>query len=113
VAKRVDTDLPVAVLYSGGIDSSVILHEASRRHPDVTAFTIGASDSEDLAISRRFCGERDTRQVVVPIARRDITRGSIRRAIRTTELAEYLDIINAVVSMPLYQRSTTRGSRSP
>jgi asparagine synthase (glutamine-hydrolysing) len=109
VAKRVATDLPVAVLYSGGIDSSVVLHEASRRHHDVTAFTIGASGSEDLAISRRFCAERDVRQIVVPIARRDVTLDRIRRAIRTTELAEYLDIINAVASMPIFQRIHEEG----
>ena len=30
VAKRVDTDLPVGVIYSGGIDSSVVLNEAKR-----------------------------------------------------------------------------------
>ena len=62
VAKRVDTDLPIAVLYSGGIDSSIVLHEATRRHRDVTAFTIGTPDSEDLEISRRFCEERDIRR---------------------------------------------------
>ena len=109
VAKRVDTDLPIAVLYSGGIDSSVVLHEASRRHPDVTAFTIGAAGSEDLAISRRFCAERKIRQIVVPIARGDVTLESIRQAIRTTELAEYLDIINAVVSMPIFRRIHAEG----
>ena len=109
VAKRVDTDLPIAVLYSGGIDSSVVLHEASRRHRDVTAFTIGTPDSEDLEISRRFCTERGIPQVIVPIARKDVTPGTIRRTIRATELAEYLDIINAVVSMPVFQRIHEHG----
>jgi asparagine synthase (glutamine-hydrolysing) len=109
VAKRVDTDLPIAVLYSGGIDSSVVLHEASRRHRDVTAFTIGTPDSEDLAISRRFCTERRIRQVIVPIARRDVTPATIRATIRATELAEYLDIINAVVSMPVFRRIHEQG----
>jgi asparagine synthase (glutamine-hydrolysing) len=104
VAKRVDTDLPVAVLYSGGIDSSIVLHEASRRHGDVTAFTIGTPDSEDLAISRRFCAERGIPQVIVPIARGDVTPRTIRRTIAATELAESLDVINAVVSMPLFRR---------
>lgn len=109
VAKRVDTDLPVAVLYSGGIDSSIILHEASQRHHDVTAFTVGASNSPDLAISRRFCAERNVRQVIVPMVRSDVTRQTIRSAIHTTELAEYLDIINAVVSLPIYERIHKEG----
>ncbi len=109
VAKRVDTDLPLAVLYSGGIDSSIVLHEASRAHHDVTAFTVGASGSEDLDISARFCAERGIRQVVVPITRADVTLDRIRRAIRTTELSEYLDIINAVASMPVFQRIHEEG----
>lgn len=109
VAKRVDTDLPIAVMYSGGIDSTIVLHEAIKSHPDVTAFTIGASSSEDLAVSQRFCAERGIRQIVVPMSRRDVSSATIERAIKATELSEYLDIINAVVSLPLFHRIHQEG----
>ena len=104
VAKRVDTDLPVGVIYSGGIDSSVVLSEACKRHKDVTAFTIGTSSSEDIEISHRFCNERNIRQIIIPLEQRDIRPEIIRRAIEATELNEYLDIINAVISLPLFAR---------
>lgn len=103
VRKRVDTDLPIGVIYSGGIDSSIVLHEASRAHPDCTAYTIGAAGSQDIAVAQRFCAERGIRHVVIPLERRQLGWRSIRRAIRLTELNEYLDIINAVVSLPLFE----------
>lgn len=103
VAKRVDTPLPIGVIYSGGIDSSIVLHEASKRHTNVTAFTIGAADSEDCALARRFCQERNIRHIVIPQTRQQIRLSTIRQVIQATELNEYLDIINAVVSLPLFR----------
>jgi asparagine synthase (glutamine-hydrolysing) len=111
VAKRLDTDLPVGVIYSGGIDSSIVLSEACKRHQDVTAFTIGSLGSEDFEISRRFCQERDIQQVIIPLEGRDIRSETIRRAINVTELNEYLDIINAVISLPLFARIHQEGIR--
>ena len=55
VKRRVQTDLPVAVLL-GGIDSAVILSQAIRYHDQVTAYTIGRDDnSEDVSFSLRLC----------------------------------------------------------
>ena len=109
VAKRVDTDLPVGVIYSGGIDSSVVLNEAVKHHGEVTAFTIGTWGSEDFEVSRRYCRERNIRQVIIPLEHRDIRPETIRRAIEVTELNEYLDIINAVISLPLFARIHQEG----
>jgi asparagine synthase (glutamine-hydrolysing) len=109
VAKRVDTDLPIAVIYSGGIDSSVVLSEAVKHHGDVTAFTVGTKGSEDFEVSRRYCQEMNIRQVVIPLERQNIHRRAVRRTIEATELNEYLDIINAVISMPLFARVHDEG----
>lgn len=57
VQKRVATDLPVAVLLSGGIDSSVVMYEAALAHDDVTAFSIGADDGPDALAAQRLCRE--------------------------------------------------------
>src|ERR1041385_1564392 len=55
VASMVRTDLPVAVLCSGGIDSGVVLYEASQSHRDVTVFTIGVSeDAADVVAASRL-----------------------------------------------------------
>ena len=45
VARRVDTDLPVGVVLSGGLDSSLTLLLAQQLHPSVVAFTVGTPDS--------------------------------------------------------------------
>ena len=46
---------------------------------------------------------------VVELRPRDIRLADVREAIRITELTEYGDIINAVVSVPLFRRSATCG----
>lgn len=57
VKEQVNTDLPIAVFLSGGIDSSVICYEANRHHPDVTAFSIGKKNSNDMIIAERLCSD--------------------------------------------------------
>ena len=54
VKKRVQTDLPIAVLLSGGIDSSLVLKYALEYHNNVTAFCIGEENSEDLFYARKI-----------------------------------------------------------
>ena len=57
---RVDTDLTVGVILSGGLDSSLVLH-VREMHPDCVALTIGAPGSADLHYARRL-----TRDLGVP-----------------------------------------------
>jgi asparagine synthase (glutamine-hydrolysing) len=40
VRKRVNTHLPIAVLLSGGVDSSLVMEIATRFHPNVTAIIL-------------------------------------------------------------------------
>jgi asparagine synthase (glutamine-hydrolysing) len=57
VEKTCRTKLPLAVFFSGGVDSSLVLRLAAESHNDVTAITVGFEDSPDLSIARRFCDE--------------------------------------------------------
>lgn len=109
VLTRVDTDLPIGVIYSGGIDSSIVLDLAVKNHSDVTAFTIGKEGSEDFEISQRFCKERNISQVIIPLTSKDLSSNAIKEAIKATELTEYLDIINAVLTMSLFREINKRG----
>jgi len=99
---RVDTDLRVGVVLSGGLDSSLTLVKVRELHPDCVAFTVGVESSEDLAYARRLTADLGVEHVVVPVRPRELGRRDVREAIRVSELTEYGDIINAVVSQRLF-----------
>jgi asparagine synthase (glutamine-hydrolysing) len=104
VRVRVDTDLPVGVILSGGLDSSLTLLHVRDMHPDCVAFTIGAPGSEDLSYARRLCADLCVPHEVIELAPGQIGLSAVRRAIAMSELTEYGDIINAVASVPLFRR---------
>ena len=104
IRMRVDTDLPVGVVLSGGLDSSLTLLHVAEMHPDCVAFTIGTEDSEDLAFARRLTADLGVRHEIVTLRPADIGKADVREAIRVSEATEYGDIINAVVSLRLFQR---------
>ena len=106
---RVDTDLTVGVVLSGGLDSSLTLLHVREAHPDCVAFTIGAPGSEDLAYARRLATDLGVPHEVVELRPRDLRLDDIRSTIRMSELTEYGDTINAVVSAPLFRRVRQAG----
>ena len=109
VRVRVDTDLKVGVILSGGLDSSLTLLHVVQTHPDCVAFTIGAPGSDDLRYARRLCADLGVPHEVVELAPRRIGHAEIRAAVEMSELTEYGDIINAVVSVPLFRRVSDAG----
>jgi asparagine synthase (glutamine-hydrolysing) len=106
---RVDTDLTVGVMLSGGLDSSIVLTHVLAMHPDCVALTIGAPGSEDLLYARRLCGDLGVQHETINVRPADIRVSDVREAIRMSELTEYGDIINAVVSVPLFARARQLG----
>jgi asparagine synthase (glutamine-hydrolysing) len=106
---RVDTDLPVGVILSGGLDSSLTLLHVAAMHPDCVAFTVGAPGSDDLRFARRLCADLRVPHEAIEITPPQIGRPQIQAAIEMSELTEYGDIINAVVSVPLFQRVREAG----
>lgn len=101
---RVDTDLTVGVVLSGGLDSTLTLLHVHEVHPDCVAFTIGASESQDIEYSRRLTRDLGVPHEVIELSPRDIRLANVRKAIRVTELTEYGDLINAAISVPLFAR---------
>ncbi|WP_089154179.1 asparagine synthetase B family protein [Micromonospora sp. NBS 11-29] len=108
---RLDTDLTVGVVLSGGLDSSLALLHARELHPDCVAVTVGAPDSPDVAYARRLAADLGVAHEVVELRPRDIRLADVREAIRISELTEYGDIINAVVSVPIFRRLRELGVR--
>ena len=109
IRARVDTDLTVGVILSGGLDSSIVLTHVREMHPDCVALTIGAPGSEDLQFARRLTADLGVPHEVIEIRPGDIRADDVREAIRMSELTEYGDIINAVVSVPLFARASALG----
>ena len=101
---RVDTDLPVGVVLSGGLDSSLTLLHVKEMHPDCIAFTVGTPDSEDVEYARRLTKDLGVPHEVVDLSPGDLHLSDVRTAIEMGELTEYGDVINAVVSVPLFRR---------
>jgi asparagine synthase (glutamine-hydrolysing) len=106
---RVDTDLTVGVILSGGLDSSLVLSHVQEMHPDCVALTIGAPGSADLHYARRLTRDLGVPHEVIDIKPGDIKADDVREAIRMSELTEYGDIINAIVSVPLFARARELG----
>lgn len=65
VKKRVQTDLPLGVLLSGGVDSSLVMEIASRYHSDITAIILGYPESLDYQFALRLCQERGYKYHIV------------------------------------------------
>lgn len=106
---RVDTEHRVGVILSGGLDSSLLLVHVRALHPDCVAFTVGAPGSEDISYAQRLTADLGVAHEVVEVSPREIRLADIREAIQISELTEYGDIINAVVSVPLFRRVAELG----
>lgn len=58
IFKRVQTELPIAVFLSGGVDSSMVMELATRFHKNVTALILGEKDSPDYTSAVKICKEK-------------------------------------------------------
>ncbi|SCL33267.1 asparagine synthase (glutamine-hydrolysing) [Micromonospora rhizosphaerae] len=109
IRMRLDTDLTVGVVLSGGLDSSLALLHVREMHPDCVAVTVGVPDSPDVAYARRLAADLGVPHEVIELRPRDIRLADVREAIRMSELTEYGDIINAIVSVPIFRRLRALG----
>jgi asparagine synthase (glutamine-hydrolysing) len=108
VRKQVDTDLPVAVIFSGGLDSTIVLHLATKFHKDVTAFSIGTEKSADLTFAKRFCDERGIPHVVTDFHDGQIKR-NLRNSIFNGEFFEPVDISDMLTMSTVYAAARANG----
>lgn len=62
VKKRCNTDLPIAVFLSGGIDSTAVLATVKKYHNKVAAIVVGnywESEDSDYKVAMRYCKENN------------------------------------------------------
>lgn len=108
VYKQVKTDLPIAVMFSGGIDSSIILHLARQYHPNVTAITVGLRGAADVAVAQRYCSEHRINHIVRHIEEADLIE-AIPKAVYGGEFFECIDIIDTCIAYFGYREAWSNG----
>ena len=110
VKKRVDTDLPVAVLL-GGIDSGIVLYLAKKFNKNVTAFTIGRDDNvEDMQFAIKLCKELNVKLEKIYTNEEELL-SLIPEVIRTIESFEPNHIRGGTLSYLISKKIKENGFR--
>jgi asparagine synthase (glutamine-hydrolysing) len=98
VRVRLPPGLPVAALFSGGIDSTLIMHYARRFRPDTPGYFAGGRDAPDHIYAKRYADMTglDLREVPIEAQNRE-TLGVLEKVVEAVEAFE-----PAVVRPSLY-----------
>lgn len=109
VKRRVQTDLPIAVYLSGGIDSTAVLATARKFHRDITAIIAGNAQSEDRKFAVRYCEENNIKYVIKDLPREEELAKNIPEIVRLTESFEPNMIRQSAVSYHIAKAAAEEG----
>ena len=109
VRVRVDTDLPVAVFLSGGIDSTAVLATARKFHHAVTAIVMGNKASTDREMAIRYCEENDIPYIVEETPSEKHLARLIPKIVKITESFEPNMIRQSVLSYLISKAARRHG----
>lgn len=107
VQKRMQADVPVTCLCSGGLDSSLILALVKEMYDDVTAYHITHQPGEDHAAAVEVC-----EYLGVPLTVLQITEPEgpeLRRSIRTIEVVSKTQVEIGTLAIPLAKKIAADG----
>ncbi len=105
VEKRVKRNQNLGVLFSGGVDSSIIAKVAEDAGADVSLFTTGLEDAYDVKIA-----ERSAENLDLPIHVKTLTLEDVERLLpRVVYAVEETDLMKAGIGLPLYAASMEAG----
>jgi asparagine synthase (glutamine-hydrolysing) len=112
VRVRLPRDLPVATLFSGGIDSTLIMHYARRFRPEIPGYIAAGRNAPDLAYARRYADITglDLREVSVDI-HSAATLPLIRKVVEAVETFEPAVIRPSLFTYLLSERIHQDGFR--
>lgn len=108
VREQVNTDLPVAVMFSGGIDSGALLQTALRFNRNVTALTVGSQGSPDVEIAERYCSENNIPHFVEYLDEEALIQ-SLPEVVRGSEFFEPINVMESAISFFLFSLAKRRG----
>ncbi len=111
VRVRVPDDLPAAALFSGGIDSTLVVHYARRAHPAMPGYIAAGADAPDYGYARRYADATglDLREVKVELGA--ATLPLLQTVVETVEAFEPAVIRASLHTYLLSQRIHQDGFR--
>jgi asparagine synthase (glutamine-hydrolysing) len=112
VGVRIPSDLPIAMLFSGGIDSTLIAHYARRERHDVGGYIAVGNNSPDYDYARRYADATgfDLREVCVELQTNE-TLSLIEAVVDTVETFEPAVIRSGFYAYLVCQRINQDGYR--
>jgi asparagine synthase (glutamine-hydrolysing) len=109
---RMPPDLPVATLFSGGIDSTLIAHYARQMRPDMPGYFVGDTSAPDFRYAADYAAQTGFDLRMVPFdAESDDVFARIDQAVAASESFEPNLIRSAVCSLKAAERMHADGFR--
>jgi asparagine synthase (glutamine-hydrolysing) len=100
VASHIPPDLPFAIMFSGGIDSTLVAHYARQLRPDAPGYFVGGHESIDYPFAAAYAEATGFNLKHVPFEpHSDATFALLSEAVVTTESFEPALVRGAVVSL--------------
>lgn len=99
VEKRLTSDVPVCVLVSGGLDSSLVAAIAARKRPDIVGFvSFVTPDSPDLLAARAVAKHVNIRLVEVQVP--PVSEQALRRSVEVVETSTKSSLETGAIAIP-------------
>jgi len=109
---RTPSDLPVSILFSGGVDSTLIAHYARRERPDIPGYFLGDVASPDYEYAARYADQTsmDLRRVALAEPNETLS-AQIDEVVFAAETFEPLVVRNGLCNFLLARRIHEDGCR--
>lgn len=108
VAKRLISEVPVCVLVSGGLDSSLVAAIAARQRPDIVGFvSFVTRDSPDLAAARAVAKHIGIKLIEVQVP--PVSEATLRRSVEVVETSTKSALEIGAIAIPFAQEIAKHG----
>lgn len=112
VGSHIPSDLPFAIMFSGGIDSTLVAHYARQIRPDAPGYFVGGPESTDYPFAMAYAETTGFEMKVVPFdPHSDDTFAALGEAVAAAESFEPSLIRGAVCSMKVSEAIHKDGFR--
>jgi asparagine synthase (glutamine-hydrolysing) len=112
VRVRLPPDLPVALMFSGGIDSTLVAHYARQFRPEATGYFVGSVHAPDFRYAADYAAQTGFDLRIVPFdPESDAVFDAIERVVAVTESFEPNLVRGAVCSLMAAERMHDDGFR--